>query len=416
MSQLPFEVTQVHLENYRGFLTIDASLQGTTVAIAPNGAGKSSLLGGLVHALANIVSSYGGEVPRLETGDSRRELHDQVFDECWPIEARVEIIATGSFEGLPATWGRRFRDFYNSEPLQSHNPVPNASEFLLVRAYPSPRRVTAGSVATEIAKVMATNLPRSAGYERWWDAEPNMSSVAAWVLRQQMLGEAGQHSLALFESALVNSRMLNGVHFDVSANALIAVLPTGVNVRAEDLSEGQRAVLAIIGDLFFRASQLNPQKDPSFIAGAVLIDEIDEHLHPGAAQIFLPTLMRAFPNLQWIVSSHSPQVWQSAPEGSVHIVSIGSDGKGSLEQQDYTEGAEVQVLLGRVGVEDRPPESSVAKLIAEFEAHLDSGTESNDQAARIFQQLSDLTGGKDPELLRLRGAAKLAEYRRAKAK
>jgi hypothetical protein len=393
VSPQSFALTHVHLENYRGFLSIDVPLDGTTVVIARNGAGKSSFLGGIASALSNVVAAFGGGYG------------------CWPVALEVGLRERS--DPSASKWGMAYKSYDSSTFLHSAN--TGAETLPLIRYYPSPRRVVHGSIEASFASVMASRQPRSFGYERWWDAEPNLTLVAAWVLRQQMLGSESSRALELFHSAIVSSGMFVRVGFDVAANALVVTLPSGNTVQAEDLSEGQRAVLAIIGDLFFRASQLNPENDPSQISGVVLIDEIDEHLHPGAAQIFLPTLMKAFPNLQWIVSSHSPQVWQSAPEGSVHEIAISPQGIGSLTRIEYTEGAEAQVLLDLVGVQDRPSDSPVAKLIDQFEVHLERGTANGLEAQAILQLLTDRTGGTDAELVRLRGAVKLAEYRQRKS-
>ncbi len=47
------------------------------------------------------------------------------------------------------------------------------------------------------------------------------------------------------------------------------------------------------------------------INGIIMIDEIDLHLHPAWQRTFMPTLNSIFPNIQFIITSHSPFVIQS---------------------------------------------------------------------------------------------------------
>ena len=77
----------------------------------------------------------------------------------------------------------------------------------------------------------------------------------------------------------------------------------------DQLSGGYRIVLALAADLARRMVQGNPHlDDPLKSEAIVLIDEVELHLHPGWQQRILGDLQRTFPNAQFIVSTHSPQV------------------------------------------------------------------------------------------------------------
>ena len=77
----------------------------------------------------------------------------------------------------------------------------------------------------------------------------------------------------------------------------------------DQLSGGYRIVLALAADLARRMVQGNPHlDDPLESEAVVLIDEVELHLHPGWQQRILGDLQRTFPNAQFIVSTHSPQV------------------------------------------------------------------------------------------------------------
>ena len=124
----------------------------------------------------------------------------------------------------------------------------------------------------------------------------------------------------------------------------------------DQLSGGYRIVVALAADLARRMAQGNPHlEDPLVSEAIVLIDEIELHLHPSWQQRVLPDLVRTFPNTQFMVSTHSPQVLTSVrPE---HIVALSREGDDVFATQASaaTYGAEAgNVLSSVMGVNQRP--------------------------------------------------------------
>lgn len=65
----------------------------------------------------------------------------------------------------------------------------------------------------------------------------------------------------------------------------------------------------MLGDLARRMALANQDlPDPLAGQGVVLIDEIELHMHPSWQRIILPTLCKIFSNVQFIVTTHSPQI------------------------------------------------------------------------------------------------------------
>ena len=83
----------------------------------------------------------------------------------------------------------------------------------------------------------------------------------------------------------------------------------GLRVPFPALSDGYRAYLGWIGDLLYHVCMTCPPgKKLVENRGIVMVDEIDLHLHPKWQMDVLPTLAKALPNLQFIVTSHSPLI------------------------------------------------------------------------------------------------------------
>ncbi len=90
---------------------------------------------------------------------------------------------------------------------------------------------------------------------------------------------------------------------------------TSHELRIEQLSEGYKIVIATVADLAARMAEANPDMDnPLAAKGIVLIDEVDLHLHPKWQRSILQDLHRVFPNVQFIVSTHSPIIVVGAAE------------------------------------------------------------------------------------------------------
>lgn len=98
----------------------------------------------------------------------------------------------------------------------------------------------------------------------------------------------------------------------------------GTELNVMQLSDGEKCMLALVGDLARRLSQLNTAlPDPLEGRGVVLIDEIDLHLHPRWQRTVVAQLEATFPNCQFIVSTHSPQVLGELPAESVLLLKDG---------------------------------------------------------------------------------------------
>jgi predicted ATP-binding protein involved in virulence len=85
-----------------------------------------------------------------------------------------------------------------------------------------------------------------------------------------------------------------------------------------NLSDGQRIMLTLVGDLAARIVKLNPHLGEAALCetrGVVLIDELDLHLHPKWQRRVIRDLKTTFPQVQFVATTHSPQViGEAAPQ------------------------------------------------------------------------------------------------------
>ena len=219
-------------------------------------------------------------------------------------------------------------------------------------------------------------------------------NAVRWAI-SNMVDGVSQPSI---ENRLGNSPESDRYRFVVS---LSGEYGEGETLEIDQLSGGYRIMLALVADLARRMAQGNPHlDDPLQSEAIVLIDEVDLHLHPSWQQRVLPDLMRTFPNAQFIVSTHSPQVLTTVkPE---HIVSLHREGDGisAAGAGGHTFGAKAGDVLDVVmGVKERPP-GEHNKFVSKLERYNDlvyAGRGESPDALRLRHELEGLSP-RDPGL------------------
>ncbi len=123
--------------------------------------------------------------------------------------------------------------------------------------------------------------------------DPNYSDISL---------RAAQTAITSFMEGFSNLR--------VDRNPLaMKITKQGRDLRIEQLSDGEKCTIALLGDLSRRLALANPSLDnPLEGKGIVLIDEIELHMHTQWQRKILPKLKEIFPNIQFLITTHSPQV------------------------------------------------------------------------------------------------------------
>ena len=130
---------------------------------------------------------------------------------------------------------------------------------------------------------------------------------------------------------------------DVTSRNVMFRDANGVVVPVMDLSDGYRSVLSMTFEIIrqmamtFGPDEVFDPDDPTKVVpeGVVIVDEIDTHLHPTWQSRIGHWFCDHFPNVQFIVSTHSPLVCQSAENGSVYLLPrSGSGEKGGKLKRD----------------------------------------------------------------------------------
>ncbi len=145
--------------------------------------------------------------------------------------------------------------------------------------------------------------------------EISLNDFAVWfrVVKQGKLGgkSFGKVLLAMLEKTVQDMLPgFSGLLLKETPHPHFTIKKEKIRFSLEQLSDGERALLALAFDLIRRLTLANPEsKNPAEEGKAlVMIDEIELHLHPTWQRQVLRRLMAAFPQCQFIVTTHSPLV------------------------------------------------------------------------------------------------------------
>lgn len=107
----------------------------------------------------------------------------------------------------------------------------------------------------------------------------------------------------------------------------MAVDKNGQSLNVMQLSQGEKSLMALVGDIARRLAMMNPDlDDPLQGDGIILIDEVDMHLHPSWQRNLVRRFTDTFPNCQIILSTHSPLVISDQKDILVYLLSNGEIG------------------------------------------------------------------------------------------
>ena len=173
---------------------------------------------------------------------------------------------------------------------------------------------------------------------------------------------------------------------------------SGEELRVDQLSDGEKCTLAMVGDLARRMAIANPALgEPLSGRGVVLIDEVDLHLHPGWQRHVVSALEETFPNCQFLVSTHSPQIVSHVVPERIWILERTESGVTASRPAESFGQTAGRILEDVMDVPERPQE--IKERLSDL--FLAIQQEELETAKRLMSDLTT-TIGNDPDLVRAR--------------
>lgn len=376
----------VQIENYRAIRSLTLNLDPQlTVLHGANGCGKTSILTAIALALAPSMHAAGRRVDLDRHIGLLPYPKIQLVGDNDEVLSRVE--ANSLAEGVRGSgWGH----------TNAHG------QFIAGEAQVSgmlPPFVYYDIDRTVVSTLKERDVGTGADYNQlfeWFYASENEE------LRLQQKhpdSNATLGDLDAVRSAICS--MIPGAsrpHIEMGPPRLVASLD-GTELSFEQLSDGYRNVLALAADIAWQMAREHepPDRRSPLSEAVVVIDEVELHLHPRWQQRILPDLMNTFPNAQFVVSTHSPQVLSTIQPQ--HVVELSEENGNILVDgaASATYGAEAgDVLTSVMGVEPRP-DNRFARELGRYRRLIAEDCGETEEAHRIRRTLEYLSP-QDPAL------------------
>ncbi|MBW4511227.1 MAG: AAA family ATPase [Scytonematopsis contorta HA4267-MV1] len=171
----------------------------------------------------------------------------------------------------------------------------------------------------------------------------------------------------------------------------------GEEFTVNQLSDGEKCLLAMVGDLARRLAIANPSlENPLNGEGVVLIDEIELHLHPKWQREIIPALSRTFSNCQFIVTTHSPQVISHVEPEGIFILEKTNAGVIAKRPESSFGRDSNRILEDLMGVPARPQE--IKDTLHQLFQLIEEGN--LEDAKKLRQEIVNMIGDDEPELVK----------------
>ncbi|GAB4293849.1 MAG: AAA family ATPase [Oscillatoriaceae cyanobacterium] len=179
----------------------------------------------------------------------------------------------------------------------------------------------------------------------------------------------------------------------------MTVKKRGEELIINQLSDGEKSLLAMTGDLARRLALANPSlEDPLQGSAVVLIDEIEQHLHPAWQRQIIPVLTKTFPNCQFIITTHSPQVLSQIKPDNIYILKKIEDNIVAQRPESSFGRDSNRILEDLMEVPERPQE--IKQRLLELFRLIDQGN--LESARELRQEIAEEIGEDEPELVKAR--------------
>lgn len=319
------KLSRVVLENFRCFERAHFDLSDpaengfdvpldVAVLVGENGSGKSAVLNAITAEFSHLWSMYGGEL--LGTQDIRQGATQACIEMAWKDQLKrahghfaVRAILDEFGVSPDDAFDPSYKPWKHAIIQPTRGPSGLIVAFDVHRLIP-PQRI-AGPNIDEVVRHRAENA-LSPTISKQGQLRLRAQGLKQWIVnldysRAKAKGDYGR-DLPTWEVLRTALNTLLAPYTFEGVDDQFQVLfrtPTG-HIPLEALSDGFRSVFVIVADLVFRLSLATENPELALLQEATcLVDEIDAHLHPRWQETVIPGLRAMFPNVQFIVTTHS---------------------------------------------------------------------------------------------------------------
>lgn len=302
-----------HLENLD--IPVSSEKRQHLLLTGKNGSGKTSLLNAIMDFIEMIYQDKN-----LNFLDYEKNLQN-VSESLTRYKESGDANKVAKYEGYVKNWQQTIDSLYGKVRVDFSDITKLAKDidegrFIVAyyndKRWPNfvehdqPRKPDMAKKDIKVSKVdqfldLLTHYQLQTAFAQLKENEKRVSSIGKWF--------AGIEKIfcSLFEDPELK------LEFD-SDNYKFYFVTKGKRFKFTELSAGYSAALDIISDLIFKMQGTDKLVDVYDKEGIVLIDEVETHLHLELQRQIMPLLTSVFPNIQFIISTHSPFVLSSVKD------------------------------------------------------------------------------------------------------
>ncbi|EFE74635.1 ATP-binding protein [Streptomyces sp. HCCB10043] len=268
-----------------------------------------------------------------------------------------------------------------------------------------------GRGSGEVQRLMLASGP-VARQASLFHEDASLAEGVAWLIEQHLRALEGREGAAELKraalSVLGHGLLPDGYRVEDVDSEGLWVTRDGHRYPLREMSDGFRTVAALVVDLLkqihdafgddaFSGDDGEAGRSILSVPGVVIIDEIDAHLHVSWQRRIGPWLTEHFPNIQFIVTTHSPYICQAAdPGGLIRLPGVEEDAAPEVVSEDLYErvvyGSGDDAVLSELFGLDTPYSEQAERRRAEFvalESRVYEGDTSPETVER-YKQLKEL--------------------------
>jgi len=449
------KLTELTINNYRCFEELTISFHPeVTILIAPNGAGKTTIIDAARIALWPFVKAFDlgsqtGKSATIQIEDVRLTRRDQNNMEAvipasvnakgtwfeqsdlknWvqtreKLKARTNTLNDDQAKAL-TRYGEKLQSQIRDEEYNSNMDLP------LIVYLGTGRLWYQGRYTSTVSDKELNNSMQSRlwGYQNCLTASSSYKQFEDWYVwvyksyRELQIQQL--ESSRYFDESLMNQfqavidvvkQSVNALTKDVTGwcdieyrisqqQQLVMSHPEQGSLPLSMLSDGLRNMVVMVSDIAFRCIKLNPHFGVNAALqtqGVVMIDEVDMFLHPSWQQTVISSLRQAFPKIQFIVTTHSPQVLSTVPKECIRVLGTNNEGKDIATiplAASYGEPSN-DVLQAIMHVDPQPPVPEKRQL-DELTSLVDQGEYKSDRAKALLTELKSTLHLEHPQIQKI---------------
>lgn len=423
----PF-LKSITLQNFMGFQKWDSKLNDVTVIIGNNTKGKTSVLNGIQVALGAFLQCLS-DLPGTRAY-RRQILEDERY--CWfdessrdylysdertkvSVQSSLSYALPGQFFGNPIGWYRELVGASTSHNqrcigelqkfvdavIESRRPKSDGADIAEKNVLPVLLSFGTNRLSSQMRMSKETSERMSRikrAYKAALTEKVDFASAHGWFLNAEKNIRSGKEfngtKTAFVQAIKTAIPYISEIDIDLAYGELDAVVGLDADKsrhRFSQLSDGFKSMINLVAEISHRCIELNGFLGEESIIktpGVVLVDEIDLYLHPKWQRHVLADLKKAFPLIQFVVTTHSPFIVQSAPKDGL----IALDNELLEENNQMASLEDVAIKFMGMSEDTRRSEkyNEMVKLATEYFNIVKSGGElTTEQENRLTQIETD---------------------------